>query len=111
MAAPILTTGSTVLCPHGGTVTHVPGQVDMTVDGQPALLLTDMGLVAGCPFVVPGQGPSPCLSVRWLTGAALTRVRGVPVLLQTSTGLCMNAQQVPQGPPLVASVQARAGGV
>lgn len=110
MSVPVLTTASTVMCPHGGTVQLFTSNVDMLVDGAAALLLTDQHPVAGCPFTV-GPKVQPCVLVRWLVGATLTRVRGIPVLLQTSVGLCFSAEQVPQGPPIVAAVQPRVRGL
>lgn len=104
MGVPILTTTSTLLCPHGGSVILVTSNVDMIIQGAPALLLTDVHPVAGCPFTI-GPKYSPCLTVRWLVGATQTNVRGVPVLLQNSVGLCYSAEQAPQGPAIVAQVQ------
>lgn len=110
MSVPILTTASTVLCPHGGTAWLFTSNVDLVVDGAPALLLTDQHPVTGCPFTV-GPKAQPCVLIRWLVGATVTRVRGIPVLLQTSVGLCFSAEQIPQGPPLVAQVQQQGRGV
>jgi hypothetical protein len=105
---PILTTTSTVMCPHGGMAQLVTSNTEATVDGSPALLLSDLHPIAGCAFAP--SAPSPCLTVRWVTGALQTSVRGVPVLLQTSVGLCLNAAQAPQGTAIVAQVQQRALG-
>ena len=106
---PILTTASTVACPHGGIALLATTDTVARVDGAPVLLQTDVHPVAGCPFA-PGTY-SPCLSIRWVTGAARTSVGGVPVLLQTSVGLCLNAAQVPQGAAVVLQVQQKAKGV
>ena len=80
------------------------------IDGGFALLLTDVHAIAGCPFQKPGPVPSPCVTVRWLTGATQTKVNQTAVLLQTSTGLCLSAEQIPQGPPIITQVQPRAKG-
>jgi hypothetical protein len=104
MGIPILTTTSTLFCPHGGSVILLTTNVDMIIQGAPALLLTDVHPVAGCPFTI-GPKYSPCLTLRWLVGATQTNVRGVPVLLQNSVGICYNAEQAPQGPAIVAQVQ------
>jgi hypothetical protein len=111
MAAPILTTASTLFCPHGGSLILQTSNVDMTIQGAPALLLTDIHTVAGCPFTLPGPKPSPCIQVRWLVGATQTNVHGTPVLLQNSVGLCYSPEQIPQGPPIVAQVQPIALGI
>lgn len=105
---PILTTTSTVMCPHGGSAQLVTGNTEATVDGAPMLLLTDVHPIVGCPFAP--VSPMPCVSIRWLTGATQTKVHEVPVLLQSSVGLCLNAAQVPQGPAIVVQVQTRATG-
>jgi hypothetical protein len=104
---PILTATSTVMCPHVGQAQLVTTNTEALVDGAPALLMTDVHAIAGCVFAPAGVS-TPCLTIRWVTGAAQTKVRGVPVLLQTSVGLCQNAAQAPQGTAIVAQVQQRA---
>jgi hypothetical protein len=106
---PILTTTSTVMCPHGGMAQLLTTNTDAMIEGAPALLLTDVHPIVGCPFTPVAY--SPCVSIRWLTGATQTSVRDVPVLLQTSVGLCLNAAQVPQGPAIVVQVQQQAKGI
>ncbi|WP_257388778.1 hypothetical protein [Tahibacter caeni] len=106
---PILTTTSTVMCPHGGQAVLATSNTEACVDGAPMLLLTDVHVVVGCPFAP--AAPSPCTTIRWLSGAAQTALRGVPVLLQTSVGLCLNAAQAPQGPAVVVQTQQRAQGI
>lgn len=103
---PILTTFATVQCPHGGQVQLSTSNTVAQVDGGHLLLLTDVHPVVGCPFTVPAK-PQPCVLVRWLVGAAQTQVQGVPVLLQSSAGLCFSAEQIPQGPPVVLQTQTR----
>lgn len=105
---PILTTTSTVMCPHGGQAQLITTDTEMLIDGSPALLLTDIHPIVGCPFTPVAY--SPCVSIRWLTGAVQTNVHNVPVLLQTSVGLCLNAAQAPQGTALVVQVQQKALG-
>lgn len=107
--SPILTTGSTVQCPHGGQAVLATTNTEMVLDGAPALLLTDLHPIAGCPFA-PGVA-SPCVSIRWVSGALQTSLHGVPVLLEDSVGLCLNALQVPQGTATVVQVQQHAKGV
>ena len=82
----------------------------MLVSGQPVATLSDMYLVAGCPFVV-GPKPQPCVKVQWLVGAARVMVGGQPALLQTSPGLCQSAEQIPAGPPTVIAGQVRVKGM
>jgi hypothetical protein len=107
---PILTTTSTVMCPHAGqAVLLTTTNTEALVDGAPALLQTDVHPIVGCTFTPVLY--SPCVSIRWVTGAVQTKVREVPVLLQTSVGLCLNAAQAPQGVAIVVQVQQRAKGI
>ena len=106
---PILTTTSTVMCPHGGMAQLLTTNTDALIDGAPALLQTDVHPVVGCTFTPVAY--SPCVSIHWLTAATQTSIRGVPVLLQTSVGLCLNAAQAPQGSAIVVQVQQKAKGI
>ncbi len=108
MPIPILTTASTVQCPHGAPVTLTTSNSVALAAGAPMLLLTDVHTVSGCPFqlpTAPSPTPHPCVIVRWSVGAQLSNVNGTPMLLQSSVGLCYAADQVPQGPPVVVNVQ------
>jgi hypothetical protein len=107
---PILTTLSTIQCPHGGQVTLFTSNAEAQVDGGYFLLLSDVHIVAGCPFTV-GPKYQPCVTVRWMVGASQTAVHGTPVLLQSSVGLCYSAEQIPQGPPVVVNTQQTAKGL
>ena len=106
---PLLTTTSTVICPHAGQAILRTTNTDALIDGVPALLLTDEHQVVGCTFA-PGGVYTPCVLIRWATAATQTNVHGVPVLLQTSVGICFNAAQVPQGPAVIVQTQQRALG-
>jgi hypothetical protein len=77
------------------------------VRGAPVLLLTDEHPIVGCAFA-PGGVPSPCVKIKWLTGAVQCKVGGVPALLQTSVGLTLNALQAPQGTAIVVQTQTEA---
>jgi hypothetical protein len=89
----LLTTGATVMCAHGGTVSMSPAQTRVTLGGQPAATLSDVDTVAGCPFVV-ANAPSPCVQVQWITAATRVTIGGSPALLQTSQSTC-----IPNGTP------------
>ena len=106
---PILTTASTVMCPHGGMAQLVTTDTVALIEGSPALLQTDLHPIVGCPFTPVSY--SPCVVIRWVTAATKTFVNQVPVLLQTSVGLCLNAAQVPQGTAIVVQVQQKAKGI
>jgi hypothetical protein len=78
------------------------------IDGAAVLLQTDVHQIVGCTFTPAAY--SPCVTIRWVSGATQTKVFNVPVLLQNSVGLCLNAAQAPQGTAIVAQVQQRATG-
>ena len=106
MPGPLLHVGATVLCTHGGPASFAPGSPRVLVGGMPVATMADQTLVAGCPFNV-GGGPHPCVRVQWLTPAVRVLVNGAPPLLQTSSGLCLAADQAPQGAPLPVTAQPR----
>jgi hypothetical protein len=97
------------MCPHGGQALLLTSNTEALIDGAPALLQTDLHPIVGCPFTPVAY--SPCVMIRWITAATQTSVRNVPVLLQTSVGLCLNAAQTPQGIAVVLQVQQRGKGI
>lgn len=97
----LLTPSSTLMCPHGGTVTATPGATQAQA-GAPILRGSDTFIVAGCTFQIGGV-PNPCVSVQWVVTAARVKHAGDFVLNEASTGLCLAATQAPQGTVLVAS--------
>jgi hypothetical protein len=105
---PLLHVGATVLCSHGGPAQFVSTNARVLVGGMPVATFADQTLVAGCAFN-PGA-PHPCVRVQWLVPAARVLVNGAPALLQTSTGLCLAADQAPQGAPVPVTVQPRVVG-
>lgn len=106
MGANALHVGATILCPHGGQVQVVPGNPRVKLSGQPAATMSDQFMIAGCAFMA-GTKPQPCVKVQWLVPAARVKAGGQPLILQSSTGLCMSAESIPQGPPNAASFQVR----
>jgi len=89
MPAPVLTQAATIMCPHGGRATVVPkntGQVH--VENSPVLVQFDVFTIAACVFNISGS-PAPCLSIQWTMPSTVLFANGEPVLLTTSTGLCM----------------------
>ncbi|WP_327224983.1 hypothetical protein OG229_14845 [Streptomyces platensis] len=105
--------GAVISCPHGGrAVSTAAAGRGVRVDGVPVATVADLFTVSGCPHSVGGR-PQPCTSVRWSSagGGDEIRIDGVPVLLDTSAAMCFSAGLVPQGPPVVASVQQGEQGV
>lgn len=101
-------------CPHGGTISIVAGQ-PRTLALMAVATTASVITVAGCPFQIPfgtGTKPQPCVLVRWANVSARVKVMGLPVLVQatpagTGGGVCQSVEQIPQGPPIVTSVQGR----
>jgi hypothetical protein len=105
----ILTIASTMMCPHGGIVTAIPGQTRAAA-GAPILRGSDTFLVAGCPFAI-GPDYSPCLTVQWVQTATRVQAGGDFVLNEGSVGLCLAATQAPQGAVLILQTQPRSSGL
>ncbi|MFI1292480.1 hypothetical protein ACH4VM_29115 [Streptomyces sp. NPDC020792] len=106
MPGPVLHTGATVTCPHGAPLNVVAASPRVTVLGAPAAVLTDQGLVTGCPFTV-GTKLQPCVSTKWLAGAARVTASGQPLLINPTGAVCLSADQIPAGPPIVSGSQTR----
>lgn len=102
---------ATATCPHGGQVQTISSNTRVQVGGMPVATMGDVYVVAGCAFTVPPGKPQPCVKVQWITPATRVKVNGQPVILLTSTGLCQSAEQIPQGPPIVAATQTRVSGL
>lgn len=112
MATALLTTASALQCPHGGSVTIASTNTKVSA-GAPLALASDTFTIAGCPFQIPvgtGTVPHPCVKVQWVKTNAKATVGGTPTLSQDSQGLCLAADQVPQGPVSIVTTQAGASG-
>jgi hypothetical protein len=105
----LLTTASTLMCPHGGTVTIISSNTQITAAGSPIVVAGDTFTVAGCPFPLPGP-PHPCVSVKWVSPATGSKVSGGATLTEASVGLCVAADQAPQGTVLIVATQASVSG-
>lgn len=99
--------GAQAQCPHLGQATTVSKNVRVMVSGMAVATLADTTTVAACPFATPEPKPSPCVTVKWTVAATRVQINGQPALLSTSTGVCQNPLQVPQGPPLITVTQTR----
>jgi hypothetical protein len=106
----LLTTASSMMCPHGGTVMATPTNACVQAGGAPALNVNDTFMVVGCAFNVGGV-PSPCATVQWIQGAAKSTRNGAATLTLSSQGLCLAATQAPQGPVTVSGAQAQVSGL
>lgn len=106
----VVHSGMTMTCPHGGTVTFVPGGPPrVRVSGMPVVTAAGQIVVAGCV-----AQPTPDVQVQWVNRSARVKINMQPVLLQTpSTGpgnaMCVGA--TPPAPPVVMAMQTRVKGL
>ncbi len=107
---PLLTAASMLMCPHGGTVMPSPGSTKAQAQ-SPILRSSDSFTIAGCPFTTPAGVPHPCMSIQWVQTATRVKHNGDFVLNQSSMGLCIAADQTPQGPVTINSTQASVSGL
>lgn len=110
MPGPLFHIGAAAICSHGGQVSTISSNARVLVNSQPVATLADIYLVAGCAFAV-GTKPQPCVKVQWLVAATRVFINGQPAILQTSTGLCQSAEQIPQGAPAIVTTQPRVIGM
>lgn len=106
----VVTTSSSAICQHGAQVSIISSNTRVLVGGVPVAIQNDQFMVSGCPFQIPvgaGTKPQPCVKLQWIAPATRVRIAGQPVILQSSSGLCLSAEQIPQGAPTVVMVQPR----
>ena len=106
MPGPILHAGASATCPHGAPLNIIAASPRVQVSGMPVAVITDQGLVAGCPLVIAGK-PQPCVTTKWIVGATRVMASGQPVLINPPVALCLSADQIPGGPPMIMSTQTR----
>lgn len=106
MAGQTITVASTLMCPHGGTVTGISSSPRASA-GATVLRAADTFVIAGCSFVLPSGTPSPCVTVQWTVADTRVTTGGAATLSSGSVGLCMSAASVPQGPVQVVATQSR----
>lgn len=108
MPGRVLTTGSQVQCPHGGTALLSTANARVRTASGLAMLQSDVHPVAGCAFTI-GAKPSPCVRIEWAAGAAQVAVNGTKVLVDSSVGLCYSPESAPQGMALIVNAEPKAG--
>ncbi|HRJ53121.1 MAG TPA: hypothetical protein PLE99_10150 [Candidatus Thiothrix moscowensis] len=88
--------GAQVLCSHAGQATPTVPNSRVLVSGQPTVLMTVPYVVAGCTMPPPLAGNGPCVTGQWTTGTTRVLSSGQPLVVQSSTSVC-----VPTGTPLL----------
>jgi hypothetical protein len=102
MPGPIVHQGAVVMCAHAGQATPLAPFPRVTVSGMPVVTIASPYAVAGCGLSTTST--PPCVTGQWVAGAARVLAGGVPVAVQSGTGVTM-----PTGTPLMpVSVQPRA---
>jgi hypothetical protein len=104
-----LTTASQLMCPHGGTVSATTQNSQAKAGGDFIVCSSDQFQIAGCPFML-GPNPHPCMQIQWLVPTTMDKACQNSALSDSSVGLCVAADQVPQGAPQVTQTQAKGSG-
>jgi hypothetical protein len=105
----LLTQGSSMMCPHGGTVLPVTANARARAATGFLLRAGDTFTIAGCPFMI-GSTYHACVSVQWVVPATRGKAAGGSLLTQASVGLCKAADQAVQGAVVMNSADPRAAG-
>ncbi len=108
----LITTQSTLQCPHGGTVSIASANTKVKAAGAPLALASDTFTISGCPFQIPvgtGSVPHPCVRVQWVVPNIKTKA-GNATLSTNSKGICLAADQAPQGEVLFVNTQTQCQG-
>jgi uncharacterized Zn-binding protein involved in type VI secretion len=104
-----LTTASILMCPHGGTVEIISSYPTVSACQNPIATIGDTFLIKSCPNVIMTGIPMPCLIVKWIASDTVVKVNGNPTLSETSSGLCLNIAQIPQGSVMIQETQSVLG--
>ena len=103
--------GAVVQCPHGAPSQVLATGARVTLTGMPVALFTDQIIATGCPFTIPPGKPQPCVLAKWLMPSTRVTINGSPAMVVAAPGpgpgIFQSADQIPNGPPIVGSVQTR----
>src|SRR4051812_21034838 len=84
VADKILTTQSTIQCPHGGRAILTTKNAVVFCGDVPALVVSDVHQVAGCAFTLPNGKPSPCVKIEWSNGSSISTADDTALLTSAS---------------------------
>jgi hypothetical protein len=104
MPGRVLTTGSQIKCPHGGSAILFTANARVRGSSGYVLLETDVHPVVGCAFTI-GTKPSPCVRIEWKAGATQVSVDHRPALVESSIGTCYSPESAPQGLAVIVSAE------
>jgi hypothetical protein len=105
----LLTSGATMMCPHGASVSIVASNQDVTLGGEQVLLSSDTFTISGCSFMI-GNVASPCMEVAWQMPTQKCSCGGTSILTTDSLGMCKASSGAPQGVAQVQATQTKADG-
>jgi hypothetical protein len=107
--ANLLNTSSIMMCPHGGSVSATSSNMQVKAGGDPVLRSSDTFLISGCVFMI-GPNPHPCMQVQWVVSDLQSQVLSDFTLNEESVGLCVAADNAPQGTVQVVFTQFQVSG-
>ena len=107
--AKLLNSSSSMMCPHGGTVSAIASYTKVKVGGDFAVRSTDTFVIAGCSLNVAGA-PHPCLQVQWVQTGLKSTVVSDPTLNDESVGMCVAGDQAVQGTVQITNTQSKVTG-
>lgn len=106
----LLNPSSTMMCPHGGTVSAVTSNAKAKAGGGFILRPSDTFTISGCPFTLPSGTAHPCVTVQWVKSNVQSKAAGDFALADDSVGLCLAADQAPQGSVMIQATQPKVSG-
>jgi hypothetical protein len=108
--AGLLTTSSSMMCPHGGMVQAVSSNIKAKAAGAYILRSSDTFTIVGCTVNILGA-PHPCIQVQWVQTALKSKAVGDFNLTSQSLGLCVAADRAVQGTVLINATQLLVSGI
>ena len=108
--AGLLTTSSSMQCPHGGMVKVISSDTRVQAVSSFVLRSSDTFTIAGCSFNL-GITPHPCVLVQWVQPSLKSQAMGDFTLTEESLGLCVAADMAVQGTVLINFTQAQVSGL
>ena len=107
--AGLLTTSSSMQCPHGGMVNVISSDTRVQAVSSFVLRSSDTFTIAACPFN-PGT-PHPCVQVQWVQSSLKSQAMDDFTLTEESVGLCVAADMAVQGTVRINFTQAQGSGL
>lgn len=106
----LLTTASSMMCPHGGTVSAITSNTRAIAGNAGLVRANDTFTIEGCTFQISGA-PHPCVRVQWIVNDLRSRALSDFTLSDASVGLCLAADQAPQGSVIISNTQQKVKGL